>query len=163
MACLPCSCLKGTCTMTPLTSEDSTPFRHSTCGCTLRGGLQQGLGCGWRCWAVTGQVRPAFPLQVSLTWSCDPGFPGCPGRRSDHDVVDGQRGQPSPVKLCQLETLPTSGPAMISCLKPWALQPQDWGQFFKGCALSFLKDHFSSPTPVSQKQIITTHHPPKFN
>lgn len=72
---------------------------------------------------------------------------------------------PSEAPSIQNHTAPTP-PALHSTLfnlKPQALPPPDLGQFLKGCALSILKDHFSSSTRVSQKQIVTTHYPPKFN
>lgn len=100
---------------------------------------------------MTGQVRPAFPLRVPLTCSCDPGFPGCPGRRSDHEAVDGPRGQPSPVRLCQLKPRPSPGSAVFSCLQPWALQPLEGGQFLKGMCFVFFKGSFQLPSPRLSK------------
>ena len=59
--------------MTPPTSGGSTLSWRSTCGCTRRGGPPQALGCGWRCWAVIGQVRPLFHFRSHshdlLTWA----------------------------------------------------------------------------------------------
>lgn len=78
---------------------------------------------------MTGQVRP---------WR-----PRCPGRRSEHEV-DGGRGD---------TYLPSLDPAMFSCFKPQALQPLALGQFLKRCALSFVKDHFSSFKHLQPKSL----------
>ena len=149
--------------MTPPTSGGSTLSWRSTCGCTRRGGPPQALGCGWRCWAVIGQVRPLFHFRSHshdlLTWASWDGLGGGQTMMG----TGREAAVPSEAPSIQNHTAPPACPALH------LIQPQTTGPATSGLGTvsqgmcSILKDRFSSSTRVSQKQIVTTHYPPKFN
>lgn len=107
---------------------------------------------------MTGQVRP-FPLRVPLTWSCDPGFLGCPAGL-DCDKTGG-RG------TAITGEAPSAGNSEDPCL-PWAplpssalpaLQPLDSGQFLKGSRFVLFKGSFRSSN-LSLSKTSCNHTPP---
>lgn len=101
---------------------------------------------------MTGQVRKTLAPQDALG-----------GGGADRDV-DGAEGPPLPHGIPLHRNA-----AALPTLSRRVLLPQITGaqplvlEVSQGRYFVFLKDHFSSPAWVSQKQITTTHHPPKFN
>ena len=138
--------------MTPLTSGGLTLSWRSTCGCTRRGGHPQALGCGWRCWAVIGQVRPLFHFRSHSHGLLTPASWDGLGGGQTMMGTGREAAVPSEAPSIQNRTAPP--PALCSTLfnlKPQALPPPDLGQFLKGSALSILKDRFSYSTPSLSK------------
>lgn len=120
------------------------PERWSPAGIGMR---LEVLGCDW-----TGKA--CSPLPISLTWSRDAQGGGqtmrwmCGGAAFPADSW-----KPGPPQALLCSSASDHGHCSL-----WA---QDSSSRDVLCL--FLKTHSGSPAQVSQKQIITAHHPPKFN